>query len=177
MAIKHYTSFSLVFLATTTVLLADRTHAHGLLRGGHIRGHGLRIGKHDLCQKADFKPLCRAVVKGLTDPRAALGSAIHQLIIQSRRAMRLADKHGKSEYVDVCKESFDDAITSLGTSLKNLKKHDKASLDINLSAALSDYVTCDDAFSESGMGNPLGKIDARMRRMASNCLYLSSLVH
>jgi pectinesterase inhibitor-like protein len=167
MAIKHYTSFSLVFLATTTVLLVGRTH-----------GHGLRTGKHDICQKADFKPLCRTVVKGLTDPRVALRSAIHQLIIQSRRAIRLADLHGKSDqYMDVCKESFDDALTSLRTSLKNLKNHDRASLNINLSAALSDYVTCDDAFSESGMGNPLGKIDALMSRMASNCLYLSSLVH
>lgn len=159
--------FSLVLLATTTVLLASHTHGHS----------SLLSGKHDLCEKADFKPLCRTMVKGLADPRAALGSAIYQLIFQSRRAMRLVNMHGKSEYVDVCKENLDDAIDNLNTCLQNLKENDLASLNTNLSAALADYVTCDDSFSESGQSNPFGQIDELLRDMASNCLYLSTLLH
>lgn len=175
MAIKHYISFSLVFLATTTFLLAGNTHGHGLLLHGHA--HGLRIGKRDLCRKADYKPLCRSIVRGQSDPRAAVGSAIYQLIFQSRQAMRLADRLGKSPYAKSCKENFDDAIYNLNTCLQNLRKRDKASLNINLSAALNDYVTCDDTFSESGRSNPLRKTDALLRHMASNCLYLSTLIH
>jgi hypothetical protein len=163
MAIKHYISFSLVFLATTTVFL----HGHA---------HSLCIGKCDLYRKANYKPLYRSIVRGRSDPRAALESAIYQLIFKSRRAMRLADRLEKSQYAKSYKENFDNAIYNLNTCLQNLKKCDKASLNINLSAALNDYVTCDDTFSESGRSNPFRKTDALLRHMASNYLYLSTLI-
>ncbi|KAB1202710.1 hypothetical protein CJ030_MR7G024230 [Morella rubra] len=165
MAMKHYTSFSLVFLATIT----------GLLAGGADAGEHSDNTK-DLCHRADFQPLCRSVVKGLNEPHAALESAINQLISHSHRAKGLAGRHGKSQNVDVCKENFDDAIFNLKTSLKNLKTRDLDSLNTNLSAALSDYVTCDDAFTESSQNNPIGDTDTLLRHMASNCLYLSSLL-
>jgi hypothetical protein len=160
MAFKHYTSFSLVFLATATILLAG--HAHGT---------------KDLCQEADYKALCRAVVKGLSEPHAALKPAIHLLIIESRRAFELADKQGKSMNVPVCKQNFDDAIDNLQKCLKNLKNRDFPRLKINLSAALSDYMICDYAITVSAFNNPISKNTALLRHMASNCLYLSSLLH
>ncbi|KAG6713989.1 hypothetical protein I3842_05G181000 [Carya illinoinensis] len=160
MAIKHcMISFSLVFLATVTILLAGQACAK------------------NLCDKADYQPLCLSVIKGQTDAYSALESAITVLISQSHRAKSSAGKQGDSENLDVCKESFDDAISNLEKSLNNLKSHDMAGLNINLSAALTDFATCDDTFAESSETNPIGKTDTLLSHMASNCLYLSSLIH
>ncbi|XP_041013171.1 pectinesterase inhibitor 12-like [Juglans microcarpa x Juglans regia] len=160
MAIEHcMISFSLVFLATVTILLAGQARAQSL------------------CDKADYQPLCLSVIKGQTDAHLALESAITVLISQSQRAKISAGKKGDSQNLDVCKENFDDAISNLKTSLKNLKNGDMASLNINLSAALTDFVTCDDTFVESSETNPIGKTDTLLSHMASNCLYLSSLIH
>lgn len=159
MAIKHcMISFSLVFLATVTILLAGQAHAHSL------------------CKKADYQPLCLSIVKGQTDAHSALESAITALISRSNRAKSSVDKQGKSENVDDCTESFDDAVSNLKKSLDNLKNRDMASLNINLSAALTDFATCDDTFSESSETNPIGNKNILLSHMASNCLYLSSLI-
>ncbi|GMY26277.1 pectinesterase inhibitor-like [Fagus crenata] len=156
MAIKHCTSFSLVFLATATILLAGQ--AHGIR---HI----------NLCRRADYPKLCRLVVRGQVNPYVAMASAINQLIIATYKAEGLATRSGSKD----CRASYGDAISNLKTSLVNLRSHDKASLEINLAAALTDYVDCDDGLEDFGGRTPLGRTNGKLHRMASNSLYLASL--
>ncbi|XP_038886537.1 uncharacterized protein LOC120076712 [Benincasa hispida] len=130
----------------------------------------------DLCQRADFPALCRSVVKGIHDPSVAIESTIKQLMFQTKQAMNVARRR-KSSAMDVCIEVYDDAYSNLETCLSSLQSHDKGTLNINLSAALTDYVTCDDAVAEIGLISPVTRTNDLMRRMASNCLYLSSLIH
>ncbi|KAM3754116.1 hypothetical protein ACB098_03G142800 [Castanea mollissima] len=166
MAFRHYNFFSLVFLATTTILLA-----------GHSHGSAVELDPNGLCQNADNKQFCREIVYNLTDPHDALVSSIHKLVYASKNAKKLALKQGSSEEIDVCIENFEESIDNLKSGLKGLEDHDLPTLNINLSAALTNYVTCDDAFSEFGKTNPLAKTDALLEEMASNCLYLLTLIH
>lgn len=158
MAENHMVSFSLVVLAAVFA----------------VQVHGT-----DICSKADYGPLCRSVVKGASDPIAAMKTSIEHLMLETQRAKSTSTKLGKSQSMDVCKQNFDDAIYDLEKSLEYLKKNDKPGLKISLSAALTYYVTCDDAVAEGGimqMAEGLLSTDTMLRHMASNCLYLSTLL-
>ncbi|KAA0061069.1 hypothetical protein IC582_006787 [Cucumis melo] len=129
----------------------------------------------DLCKKADYPALCRSVVKGLTDPSTAMETSIKKLMVETKQAMSVA-KRQKSSAMDVCIEVYDDAYSNLETSLSSLKSHDKGTLNINLSASLTDYVTCDDAIAERGSTSPVTRNNKLLREMTTNCLYLSGLI-
>lgn len=59
--------------------------------------------------------------------------------------------------------------------MKNIKNGAKADLNINLSAALTDFVTCDDGFAETpGAVSPLGKVNSLLTQLTSDCLALAS---
>ncbi|XP_018860127.1 pectinesterase inhibitor-like [Juglans regia] len=163
MAIKHFASLSLVILALATTLLAGQAEARGGLGG-------------NLCRRADYPVICRSAVKRLSNPYAAMSSAIRQLIDETNKAKRLAAKLGSSGAGDVCRESYSDAIGNLQTCSVNLRRHDKSGLRINLSAALSAFGDCDDALSDYGR-SPLSKTNQALNKMASNGLYLATLIH
>ncbi|KAG6650822.1 hypothetical protein I3843_06G064200 [Carya illinoinensis] len=163
MAIKHFASLSLVILALATTLLAGQAEARRGLGG-------------NLCRRANYPAICRSAVKGLRNPYAAMSSAIRQLIAQTNRAKRLAAKLGRSGAGEVCRESYADAIGDLRTCSVNLRRHDKPGLNINLSAALSAFGDCDDALSDYGR-SPLSRKNQALHKMASNGLYLATLIH
>lgn len=98
MAIKRF-SFSLVFLATATILLFGQSY-------------GLRV---NLCRRADDGALCYSVVKGLRNPNVATAAAIHRMISDTTGARKLAARLGRSDDLDVCKESYRDAVSNLKT--------------------------------------------------------------
>lgn len=161
MAIKHVASLSLVILALATTLLAGQAEARGGLRG-------------NLCSRADYPVICRSAVKRLSNPYAAMSSAIRQLIAETNKAKRLAARSGSAG--EVCRESYADAIGDLQTCSVNLRRHDKPGLKINLSAALSAFGDCDDALSDYGR-SPLSRTNDILHKMASNGLYLATLIH
>ena len=167
MASKHYTSFSLVFLAAATILLAG--HAHGT---------------KDLCQGFEHESVCRTLVQGLSDPHEALKPAIHQLIIEGRRALRLANNQKKNTFLDGCKENFSFAIEDLQACLRVLKNDhlnvlQKGDLLNSLSAVVSFYETCNDTYLEAAtmnpsIKNPFGKIQTALNPMISTVLALAT---
>lgn len=133
----------------------------------------------DICEKAAYASLCRSSVKGATEPAAGLQAAIEHLILETKHAKESSMKLGAMKCLDVCKQNYDDAVTDLQKSVQYLTKNDKPSLKISLSAALTDYVTCDDAVMESGNSKKVGdlmSVDVVLRHMAANCLHLASLL-
>lgn len=160
MAIKHCGSFLLAFLAPSIILLASQAKAND-----------------DLCNVTDYKPLCRAAVKGITNPPAAIEAAINQAILETQHAKVLAGRQGKNQNTDVCNEEYDDAINNLQKSIKNLKDNDEGALNSNLSAAINDYVTCGDAYEEGGEVSPLADVNKTLQEMVDNCLSLVTLIH
>lgn len=148
-----------------------------LFLAGEAQGRGLRRRGGDVCGRADYPGLCRAVVKGQKNPYAATQATVKRLIAETVAAKKAAVK-GAGKYkqvLGVCLENYGDALSSLKTSLSNMKSRDKGGFNSNLSAALTDYETCEDTFSEMGIRSPLANTNARLRHIADNGLYLATL--
>ncbi|KAI9169327.1 hypothetical protein LWI28_010765 [Acer negundo] len=161
---KHRMSLSLAFLAVaaTVLLLAGNAAATAV----------------DLCKQTDsFPKLCKSVIEGTTDPKKATELAIKALIVETERVKLAAKKLGKSEELDVCNEVIDDAIDNLNGALQFLKSNEERSLNDYLSAVLTDFVTCNDAYEEMGKTSPFAKTTETAKNMASNCLALASQIH
>ncbi|XP_038893230.1 pectinesterase inhibitor-like [Benincasa hispida] len=159
MAEKHLVSFSFVFLAVA--VFAGQAHGS------------------TICDKSDYPALCRSAVKGASDPESALKAAIEHLISETNHAKESSQTVGNLKSLSVCKQNFKDAVDDLQKSLQHLKNYDLPSLKISLSGALTDYSTCDDAVVDNGdEKKALGVLstDALLERLASNCLYLASLL-
>ncbi|KAK0574595.1 hypothetical protein LWI29_025927 [Acer saccharum] len=161
---KHCMSLSLAFLAVAATVLLLAGNAAATVA--------------DLCKETDsFPELCKSVIKGTTDPKKATELAIKALIVKTEHVKEAAKKLGKSEELGVCDEMIDDAIDNLNGALQFLKSNDERSLNDYLSAVLTDIVTCDDAYEESGKTSPLAKTTETAKKMASNCLALASQIH
>ncbi|KAF3431224.1 hypothetical protein FNV43_RR25954 [Rhamnella rubrinervis] len=185
MAVIHYTSFSLVFLATASIFLAVAQAQGGQPHHGghpHPGGHpqaGTPVGGRDLCSGSSYPAMCRSIVKGQTNPQCATEAVVNQLVVETKHANTNVDRFGstQSQVIQICKENYDIALTNLQTSLTNLKSKDTAGFKSNLSAALADYVTCDDAFGELGETSPVANTNKMLREMADTGLYLVTMVH
>ncbi|GKV22939.1 hypothetical protein SLEP1_g32744 [Rubroshorea leprosula] len=133
---QYYTSFSLV--VTRIVLLT--VHANDPRGLGEV---------DDLCEKADFKNLCR-------DTLHSTGTRIRSC--------------------SGCSHSYDAAITDLKKALESLKKEDMESLMISLSMVIEDYGSCDDMYVDGPVKSHVGSANKAMIQMAGNCFALASLI-
>ncbi|KAL5759875.1 hypothetical protein ACOSQ2_018713 [Xanthoceras sorbifolium] len=158
--IKHCMPLSLAVLAVATLL--------------QLAGNAAAV---DLCKGSDFKDRCRSDIKGATDPTKATELAIKAMLMETTRVREAAKKIGKSQELDVCHEQIDDVFYNLNGALEFLQNQDKGSLNIYLSAVLTDFMTCDDAYEEIGEKSPFAKIAQTAKEMASNCLELASQIH
>lgn len=159
MAIKHCTSFSLLLILLAMVSNSESRPVN-------------------LCSGADYIPLCQKIVKGQNSPLGATDQVIHLLIKETESAKRLLLQYAssKSQPAQICKECYDDAVFDLQLCLTNQKDHDKGSFNSNLSAALTDYVTCDDAYAEKRQVSPVKKLNKMLRQIADTGLYLETMV-
>jgi len=82
----------------------------------------------------------------------------------------------RNENYDICRENYDDAISDLQDSIRNLRKGDKATLTTNLSAVISYYSTCDDAFEEMDEKSPLTRANMILEHMVDNALSIVPLM-
>ncbi|XP_022977265.1 uncharacterized protein LOC111477633 [Cucurbita maxima] len=142
---------------------------------------GCQAHASDLCDKAEYVELCKSVVKGATDPKAAIKTSIEFLLSETRRLKASSEKLKSSQFIDVCTDNYDSAIDDLNNSLQNLRSNDIASLQITLSGSLSFYETCNDALAEGGKGvvqvaSRLVKQDHKLQHIAANALHFASLL-
>ncbi|CAK7332619.1 unnamed protein product [Dovyalis caffra] len=156
--ITHCISFSAVFLATITILCAGQVTAS------------------DFCKGASYKPLCRSLAKGFSNAEEATKASINNLIVQTYRARASASRLGKDQKAQTCVENYDDAIDSLKKSLKFLQARDKGSVRTFISASISAYSTCTDAYEEFGVHCPFSRSNTLMEHTASSCLSIYSNV-
>ncbi|KAJ4879675.1 Plant invertase/pectin methylesterase inhibitor superfamily protein [Raphanus sativus] len=132
----------------------------------------------DPCTVTDFPALCRGTIKGLRNVNAATDVAIGELMKRTRQARYIAKKEMKvlDGGVSTCLSNFNSAFDNLDKALKNIKEGDRFSLNINLSAALTDYDTCSETMKGARGDNVVYKSAGVLYKMADNCLALSTLV-
>ncbi|XP_013603789.1 PREDICTED: uncharacterized protein LOC106311099 [Brassica oleracea var. oleracea] len=131
----------------------------------------------DPCTVTDFPALCRGTIKGQKNVNAATDVAIAELMKRTRHARDIAKKELKvlDGGVSTCLSNFNSAFDNLDKALKNIKEGDRFSLNINLSAALTDYDTCSETMKGTPGNNAIYKSAGVLYKMADNCLALSTL--
>lgn len=131
-----------------------------------------------ICGKTDFPPLCESSVSPLLtaqlkpDTSSVLILTIQASINATKAAMAIVDKVAASD----CQELYDDAVANLEDAVNAVKSRDIATVNTNLSAAMTDYSTCNDGFEEAGEPNPLADVGDKLTKMVSNCLAISTLI-
>ncbi|EOA31168.1 hypothetical protein CARUB_v10014334mg [Capsella rubella] len=132
-----------------------------------------------ICGKTDFPPLCESSVSPLLtvaqlkpDTSSVLVLAIQASINATKAALATV----KEVAADDCQELYDDALANLEDAALAVKSRDIATVNTNLSAAMTDYSTCNDGFEEAGEPNPLADVGDKLTKMVSNCLAISTLL-
>ncbi|KAJ4869655.1 Plant invertase/pectin methylesterase inhibitor superfamily protein [Raphanus sativus] len=131
-----------------------------------------------ICSKTDNSELCESSVAPLLtaavkpDASSVLVLAIQASINATKAAKPAVDKAAAPD----CQELYDDAVANLEDAINAVNERDIATVNTNLSAAMTDYGTCNDGFEESGEPNPLADIADKLHKMVSNCLAISSLI-
>ncbi|XP_004135485.1 uncharacterized protein LOC101212847 [Cucumis sativus] len=169
MAKKQLVSFSPVFLVVAAAA------AVVVLFAGQAQGV-------DICVHSEYIPLCRSVVKGASDPTAAIKTAIGHLLFETKRAKTSSVVLGNEQAISACNQNYDLALDNLQKSLEYLQSKDLASLRVMLSGALSSYVSCTDAVAEVSsfgvvkMAKNVEQTDTTLQHLAGNCLHIASLL-
>ena len=170
----------LVLLLATAFLVLG-----GKCSGGNDKSPTSSNALSKLCADVDFPHLCEEIIKGASDAKNATQMAIQALSLRATHAKALALKLGSTasgnlkSSLDICADVYDDAVYSLQTSLDNIQGGDKGALFSNLSAVVTDIVTCDDTI-KGGDEDPqaaLAKRNKVMKKLGSNCLALADEIH
>ena len=169
--VKKY-SVSLVFLAVVTL--------------GNAQGHPNAV--NPLCKTAKDPAFCTSMVKGAKNPHEAAANAIAASLEVVKRTKPLVDTQAvvsllprtllpasRESMVSTCRDNYQDVIDNLTGALADLKKGDKDSLIIKLSAScLSD---CVDGFQQFNIPSPnMKKAQEELNRYTEYSLVVSKLV-
>ncbi|XP_010268109.1 PREDICTED: pEARLI1-like lipid transfer protein 3 [Nelumbo nucifera] len=124
-----------------------------------------------LTEKTDPVSVLEMLIKACNhDAEAALNRSI-EIIHDPKSSSQL------STYMDVCRESYADAVDNLQTAMNAIPDRDIGTINSMLSAASTDFGTCDDAFAEiPQVTAPMAEVDDKLIKQASNCLAITSMV-
>ncbi|CAN8294350.1 unnamed protein product [Cochlearia groenlandica] len=131
----------------------------------------------NLCSHTSYPSLCRPLVKRVTNPRKATHRTIQALEIKTRLALTDAArfKDGNNA-IATCYATFSDAVYNLQSARKSIRKRDVIAMNTFLTAVVSDYGACVDAFIETNQVNTVQNVAVDLRKISSNCLSLSTLI-
>ncbi|KAK1279422.1 hypothetical protein QJS04_geneDACA002775 [Acorus gramineus] len=193
---------SLAFLAMVVVILTvhntevsayvNRYHHKRVYLGRHHRTVGTST-VFSLCRRTDYPSLCtssagpqlrraRSVAPTVLTASHIRATMVRTVLARSLATKLVRSRNGSKIYkanINVCLDNYDDALSNLRDSMKSLRSRGShADLMNNLSAALTDFTTCDDAFAETpGMRSPLAHANAILGMSAKNNLALASITH
>ncbi|CAH8353308.1 unnamed protein product [Eruca vesicaria subsp. sativa] len=131
-----------------------------------------------ICGKTDNPALCESSISPLLtaaikpDASSVLVLAIQASINATKVVLPTVNKVAAAD----CQELYDDAVANLEDAINAVKESDIDTVNTNLSAAMTDYGTCNDGFEEAGETNPLADVADKLTKMVSNCLAISSLI-
>lgn len=143
-----------------------------------------------ICDVTDNPLLCVSSVipylSGKIDPVSILQLQIKACGNQTHAALQEVLKLIKdpststiaSTCLQQCQETYNDALDNLQNAISAIAARDKGTLNSMLSAAMTDYETCEDGFAELPISSsPMAVADELLSKLASNCLAIATLIH
>ena len=158
MVFKDYSFYFFVFSAIAVILLT-----------GHAHGQGL-------CDNSPYKIVCESIVAYRTDPKNSSIAACQKLIFETKNARVAASTPPVSEEFEICIAAYNGAIANTKIALQGVQNGDYPTLRTYLLAAKTNYLGCDDAFSNAGQTNPIAKTTKLLLDMASVGIDLAALI-
>ncbi|PON93202.1 Pectinesterase inhibitor domain containing protein [Trema orientale] len=143
-------------------------------------------GLKKLCDSTDYPSLCVSSLTPFMSKKVdavslllpAIKAATQHAKLSLAAASKLAAAPGASEglvaALGSCKESYNDALVNLQSAAEAAASGDVGTVNSMVSAVVTDSENCEDAFEEE---SPLFDYDDKLRKMASNCLAIASLVN
>ncbi|ERN02102.1 pectinesterase 3 [Amborella trichopoda] len=140
-----------------------------------------------ICKHTDYPDVClRSILPYLEangglplDPATAFHAEViacqtEAKVAKSIAAKMAADPTTSSDTVEclqICIENYDDALDNIDKAVAALAKKDLGTVNTMLSAALTDFSTCDDAFGElPATDSPMASYDDKLNKLSSNLL-------
>ncbi|KAM1058309.1 hypothetical protein EV2_032382 [Malus domestica] len=141
-----------------------------------------------ICAKTDNPVLCSSTIlpfeHGAADPISALQIEIKACLNRMQQALAQFKKLGglsasDMSTVQVCQEEYESAVDDLNGATDAIVAHDVGTIQTRLSGVITYLGTCDDAVAESpGFKLPFKDEDVvTLRKLASNCMAISTLLH
>lgn len=139
-----------------------------------------------LCDKTDHPALCLATIGPFFSGKSDVISVIEMLIKasteQTKQAIATAEKMATDSKSDPravsrfndCKEIYDDALDNLQEAIDALAEKDVGTISTMISAAISDYGTCDDGFT--GQPNPIPEGVSPMAKINENLMDIARII-
>lgn len=154
---------------------------------GALRSH---LGVTALCARTDYPAVCLDAAKEFgsnypPSPDAEELLSMHlDMAAKHTRAVKAAVEELLRRAADgreqgalkVCASQFGDALDDMGKARDAILVKDAGTANSMLSAVITYYSTCDDAFTEIPRANPVAKEDGALAKMISNALALGQLV-
>ncbi|XP_056161319.1 pectinesterase inhibitor-like [Syzygium oleosum] len=158
-------------------------------RGSLIQAGGADLAIKKLCDMTDYPGLCVSTLSPflvgsalLAEPIALLQTAIKAATAETKLAMMVLGRLIEMSYVDAktlmslkdCHDNYSDALDNFQAAMDAIPNRDIGTINSMLSAAVTDYGTCEDEFS--GGSSPMAGHDSKLSHMADNCLAIASLI-
>ncbi|KAF5737053.1 21 kDa protein-like [Tripterygium wilfordii] len=165
----------------------------GMLKGNPSDGLSANVDPlvKKVCASTDYSSLCESsiapLLSGAKDATADAVAMLELVIKAASEHTKLAIAEAEKliaapttpakvlAMIKDCKDNYDDALDNYQSALDAIPARDIGTINSMLSAALTDYTTCDDGFE--GLKSPVAAIDRLLSKMASNTLAVASLVN
>ncbi|KAA8531230.1 hypothetical protein F0562_005856 [Nyssa sinensis] len=138
-----------------------------------------------ICDSTDYSALCISSItpylNGKTDTISVLEMAMKASTNQTKMAISKITKLVGSpatppqtvSILNDCKDSYNDALENFQYAMGALPDRDIGTMNSMLSASITDYGDCEDAFAEQT--SPLADYSEKLMHMVDNCLAIVSL--
>ncbi|XP_074588036.1 uncharacterized protein LOC141843915 [Curcuma longa] len=154
-----------------------------------LRLHAGVLGVAALCARTDYPAVCLDAEKAFgssyppsPDAEDLLSMHLDMATKHTRAAkaaveeqLRRAADSREQGALKVCASQLGDALDDMGKARDAILVKDAGTANSMLSAVITYYSTCDDAFAEIKRANPVAKQDDALARMISNALALGQL--
>ncbi|KAG6520944.1 pectinesterase inhibitor-like [Zingiber officinale] len=151
-----------------------------------LRAH---IGVIALCALTDYPVVCLDAAKSFGSsypPSPDAGDLLSMHLDMAAKHTRAAKAEVEEQLkwtenareqgaLKVCASQFGDALDDMGKARNAILVKDAGTANSMLSAVITYYSTCDDAFTEIKRANPVAKQDDALSKIISNALALGQL--